>query len=246
VAILPDPVALVVGRSSGRHRCHIGNGRPNMETAVISGPDLADEECDYPPVLFRHVAAQEGASISGRLPMGCFVDAGIGILRLVQMSTEEQNIDLAAALRRLDSWKSRSALSRQRRFFRYPARGQARLSSANPGRECSAISVEVRDISRGGVGVLCDQPAEIGHCWRLNLLDDRVVIASLPVFCRYCRKVIDGAYLIGLEFGAEAGLLMAMGVSAKDIMSGDEMPDEQELVSGDFVAPETVLDSDAA
>jgi hypothetical protein len=164
------------------------------------------------------------------------------------MNGAETNVDLAAALRRLDAWKNASSLSRQRSFYRYPVRGQARLIPGTAeSHNRNPIMVEVRDISRGGVGVLCNQPAELGQFWRIDLLDDQVIIASLPVFVRYCRRVMDGAYLIGFEFGIESSILLAMGVSAKDLMEGDRVPDDpSSSVTGDFVGPESVLDSDAA
>lgn len=160
------------------------------------------------------------------------------------MKNKDQ-LNLQAALRRLDDWQG-SPRNYQRRFKRIPVRGVARLwpgeATSNPP---APITVQVRDISRGGVGLLTNERVERGCFWQLQLIDSEVSIATLPSFCRYCRQVVDGAYLIGVEFGIEASVLLAMGVTAKDIADGDEA-ETQRLLSGNFVGPESLLDNDAA
>ena len=76
-------------------------------------------------------------------------------------------------------------------------------------------------------------------------VDSSVTVATVPAFCRYCRKVIDGAYLIGVEFGIQASVMLALGVVAKDLAEGDEIEDQRPL-TGEFVDPKALIDSDAA
>ena len=78
----------------------------------------------------------------------------------------------------------------------------------------------------------------------MQLSTGKVDIATLPGFCRFCRMVIPGAYLIGIGFGIDAGVLLSLGVAAEDLIRGNE-PEAQHTVSDDFVDP-TVIKEDAA
>ena len=150
---------------------------------------------------------------------------------------QQDNVDLQAALRQVESWQNESTDSRMRRFPRYPARGEARLCSVTPFAERSDFDVvHVRDISRGGIGVLSGQPVPVGQNWQLQLISQHITMATLPAFCRFCRKVSDGAWLVGLEFGIEASVLLAMGVSPAELIHSDETPEGQSL-KGDYLPP---------
>ena len=156
----------------------------------------------------------------------------------------EQPMDLQAALRELEQWRTDFPTAGQRRFARFPARGQAYLW---PGETVAGVeplgTLHVRDISRSGVGLVSGAPATPGQSWLLQLGDERLVAATLFAACRFCRKIIDGAYLIGVEFGVDASLLLAMGVPAKVLMLGDE-PEDSPLLAGDFADPESVIGSE--
>jgi hypothetical protein len=164
------------------------------------------------------------------------------------MSANEKPVDLAVALSHLESWKNESSAIRQRRFKRYPARGQARLlPGAYMDRDTASVMMEIRDISRGGLGMLSSVQMQLGQFWRVQLIENNVVVVTLPAFCRYCRTVVNGAYLAGVEFGVEAGVLLAMGVGAADIIGGDEISERERMdVAGEFVDPKSLLDNDAA
>ena len=136
------------------------------------------------------------------------------------MATEE--LELQNALRRLDAWQQDSPFSKQRRFRRHPVRGFAHLHPGSP--QCAdqpPVTANLRDISRGGVGMLCSHKAEMGTHWVVQLTDDRVTLATMPGFCRYCRSLGQELWLIGIEFGAQASILVALGVNAADLASGD-------------------------
>ncbi|UCD74697.1 MAG: PilZ domain-containing protein [Phycisphaerales bacterium] len=153
----------------------------------------------------------------------------------------EQPMDLQAALRELEQWKTDFPTAGQRRFARFPARGQAYLW---PGEKAVGVeplgTLHVRDISRSGVGLVSSAPATPGQSWLLQLGDERLVVATLFAACRFCRKIIDGAYLIGVEFGVDAAVLLAMGVPARVLMLGDE-PEDDRAVVGDFADPKSVI-----
>lgn len=105
--------------------------------------------------------------------------------------------------------------------------------------------VHVRDISRGGIGVLMSRPLEVGQCWQIQLIAHRITMATLPAFCRFCRKITDNAWLVGLEFGIEASVLLAMGVNASELGEADETPEDHTL-KGDFLGPDELAAHDAA
>lgn len=154
----------------------------------------------------------------------------------------EKPMNLGATLRQLEKITSEDSSHQRRRFARFPARGQA---VPWPGEAVTGVeplgTFHLRDISRSGVGLLSNKPAEPGQFWRLNLGDERVIVASLPAVCRHCRQVDDGAYLIGAEFGVDASVLLAVGVPAKAIALGDE-PEAQRAVVGDYVDPASLND----
>ena len=134
----------------------------------------------------------------------------------------DQGTELQRTLRELESWQADAACTGHRQFRRYAVRGLALLRPGSP--QCAdalATPVQIRDISRGGIGVLSSQPATSGQQWLVQITDDRVTLATLPGFCRYCRRVSEDAHLIGIEFAAEASLLLAMGVRAADLAVGD-------------------------
>jgi hypothetical protein len=107
-------------------------------------------------------------------------------------------------------------------------------------------TVHIRDVSRGGIGVLTAQPAKPGTFWQVQLGTERLVVASLPGFCRFCREVIPGAYLVGLAFGIDACILLSLGVPAKSITERDDS-EQYEDVTGEFVDPSSfIVDEDAA
>ena len=98
---------------------------------------------------------------------------------------------------------------------------------------------------RGGLGVLSPEPAEPGDFWQVQLCNGEVAIATIPGFCRFCRQVVPGAHLIGIEFGIEAGILMALGVPAEDI-ARDLEPEIPKVDNQTFVPPHRVIADDAA
>lgn len=160
------------------------------------------------------------------------------------MINHDRHIErLRAALNAVDGWQDDESDPRQRRFRRFAVRAEAKLCPGDPTSSSHAIRVHVRDISRGGMGVLSDEPAVPGTHWRIELADGSTSIASLNGFCRYCRPITDHAYLIGIEFGIEGGILMALGVSSIELAQSDRLEAAHE--TAEFVSPESLMD-DAA
>ena len=121
-----------------------------------------------------------------------------------------------------------------RRFERFPVRGDVRLRSDLPEASIPPIFGLLRDVSRGGAGVLVNRPVDPNAAFHMELRTRQSVAAVLPAFCRHCRKLDDDAYVIGMAFGAEASLLLAFGIDAAAVRAGDQ--GEQPPLPGDFIA----------
>lgn len=150
-------------------------------------------------------------------------------------------------LRKLEAWQNTKVESCERRAKRYPVRCDARLiGEASSVVDAGELDVQIRDISRSGAGLLCCSPIETGTCWRLQPTIDGLTLAGMTVFCRHCRKVEEGFYLVGVEFGIEAAVMISLGVSAAELHR-DECGDVSESFNdGQFVDPSMLVDEDAA
>jgi len=73
---------------------------------------------------------------------------------------------------------------------------------------------------------------------RLNAARDNAIVFP----SRFGGTHADNAYLIGIEFGVEASILLACGVSGEDLVSGDR---NEHRITGtateDFVDPHSIL-----
>ena len=75
------------------------------------------------------------------------------------------------------------------------------------------IEVWLRDISAGGLGILCNQPFARGDTVRVILAENSDTNTGgsgddpdlLPCTVAYCRRVGTGLYQIGLKFAAQMG-----------------------------------------
>ncbi len=159
------------------------------------------------------------------------------------MSVERAK-QLVDALSKIEKWRGKPASLRKRRFTRFGVRGTGLLVNAVAAASASehtSLSIQLRDISRGGVGFLHSEPLRVDYSYRLLLTDQGLVLASLPLFVRYCQQIEKSAYLIGGEFGIEASMLAAIGVPVRDIASNDVPEDSLNTdAGGDFIDPDQV------
>jgi hypothetical protein len=151
-------------------------------------------------------------------------------------------------LHKLESWQNPNIESCERRSKRYSVRCQARLicEAADTVGESPDQIVQIRDVSRTGAGLLCCLPVETGTRWRLQPITEDMVLTAMPVFCRFCRRVEDGAYLVGVEFGIEAATMIALGVSPSDLQRDETAGGNELLSEGQFVDPSELFEEDAA
>lgn len=84
------------------------------------------------------------------------------------------------------------------------------------------VEAQARDVSRGGVGLLCPEAMPVGSLARCVFVDDGVEVFAPQVMVRHTREVVAGAHLLGCVFAVEPSHLMALGVSAHALREGLE------------------------
>ncbi|MCK4872738.1 MAG: hypothetical protein KAS72_08450 [Phycisphaerales bacterium] len=154
---------------------------------------------------------------------------------------------LLETLGHIEKWRAKPASIRKRRFTRFGVRGSAILTSpagCEHEQSTTSVTIQLRDVGRGGTGFLSDRPLRVDSPWRLTLLDEELVTHSIPFFVRYCQHVEEGAYLVGGEFGIEACVLLALGVSGRNITAHDVPEDSlHQSVSGEFENPDELAEA---
>lgn len=173
----------------------------------------------------------------------------VSVVSIVRVSRMKQHTStFQGVLRKLEAWENPHVESCERRAKRYTVRCEARLTCEMAGNSSGSTDqiVQVRDISRSGAGLLCSSPVESGTRWRLQPMIDGVAVADMPAFCRYSRKVEDGVYLIGVEFGIETAIMIALGVPVDELRCDETAGSNHILRECQFVDPSEVIREDAA
>ena len=116
--------------------------------------------------------------------------------------------------------------------------------SARVGGNGHSIPILLKDISRCGAGVVSAEPVELCDAVPLTLCDDSLTIATLPTFVRHCQRIpgAEDMWLIGLDFGIDAGVLTALGVAPLDVLRGDQVEADQLSTESSFLAPDDLAD----
>lgn len=150
--------------------------------------------------------------------------------------------DLIDMLSQMEFWRQEPPKQRKRAFKRFVIRGEATLEPVD-----TAVAplvnprVMLRDISRGSVGVLCQQYLDPGTVWRLAFEHHAHRVGTQPIVVRYCRLVQDGLYLVGGQFVIEPYLMVAAGVDEAEL--AHDIRDRQGPDSdAAFVTPDQVDD----
>jgi hypothetical protein len=126
----------------------------------------------------------------------------------------------------------------QRQFRRFVVRGEAELHPMNRNRlDPTPLTIQLRDISRGGLGFLCDQPLEAYSAWRVCFLNEGYVVGEQALVVRHCRPVNDELYLVGGQFVIDAGLMISLGVAPGALEDDQTEQHEQTSDDGDFLTP---------
>lgn len=134
---------------------------------------------------------------------------------------------LLKALAALDEKADQSAAKERRVHTRHRVRGQGSLIF-DPLTEVSVDRtgqlVHIRDVSRGGFGILCSERVEIGRASRLVCATEGVELCSALVVPTHLAEVLEGVYLVGCMLVMEASVLLALGVTPHELALAEERP----------------------
>ncbi len=157
------------------------------------------------------------------------------------MSTTPPN-DLIGLISQPEYWQQTQAKDQQRCFERFEVRGDATLEPIEKGHvESPCIRVQLRDISRGGIGFISNQFIDPGTVWRVRFEYQSELIGTQPAVVRYCRLTSENMYIVGGQFVVEPAMMMLQGVPEQHL--GKDIVDRQDtLDTADFVAPEALED----
>jgi hypothetical protein len=140
-------------------------------------------------------------------------------------------------LDRLESLRD-SAKAGQRQFHRFVVRGEAELHPMHRNwLDPTPINVQLRDISRGGLGFLSPQPLTPSSAWRACFLQAGYVIGEQAMIVRHCRAVNDALYLVGAQFVIDTGLLVQLGVSPGELEETELEAQDETQDDGQFLPP---------
>ncbi len=147
--------------------------------------------------------------------------------------------NLIEMLSRMEYWRQEPAVERQRTFKRFEVRGQALLEPIENPAHTGHLQVMLRDISRGGVGFVCERFLEPGTVWRIAFEDRGQRVGQQPACVRFCRLVQDGLYLVGAQFVVEPYIMLAAGISATDLAS-DITESTNPTDTAEYVPPDSL------
>ncbi len=132
---------------------------------------------------------------------------------------------LLEALRALDEMADQGSGKNRRAHERFRVRGQGSLIF-DPHTEFGAGRprqfVHIRDVSRGGFGLLCPGPVELHRACRLVCVADGVELCSVLVAATHVSEVLDGVYLAGCSVLIEAATMVSLGVRLHEIAVAEE------------------------
>lgn len=138
----------------------------------------------------------------------------------------------------LDRLHTPSEVLNRRVFKRYPVRAQGTLTldpQWQRGGAPLSLTAHVRDVSRGGLGLLCRGSVELGRPMRFVCSGDGFELFGVTVVPRREEELLHGVRLVGCAFAAEAALLLSIGVRQHEL-SLAESPASAGDVAGDFAS----------
>lgn len=147
---------------------------------------------------------------------------------------------IVEVLARLESAPAAKLEPEHRLFTRFPVRAEATLESVEDlSSQRMRIAAMVRNVSRGGVGFVADQPLAMGSIWRVSFERRGREIASQAIAVCFCKQIEEGIYLLGGQFVVEPSLLLMLGVDEAEL-SNDIRVRDQDHEEGEFTAPDAV------
>ena len=129
---------------------------------------------------------------------------------------------LLAALAELEAIRNPKRAAGRRQSQRFVVRGDAQLYPLDETRlDKQPVSIQLRDVGRGGIGFVSPMPIEANSTWRICFLLRSYVIGQQPTIVRHCQTVHGSTCLVGGCFCADTGLMVLLGVDPATLHDGD-------------------------
>jgi hypothetical protein len=121
-------------------------------------------------------------------------------------------------LKKIENGSNPEQINSRRQHRRFAIRAQARLEPIGSvfGSK-DILEVSLRDISRGGISVICASPIQADTLWNASFLRSGRPFAEQTIFVRHCRQIGADCYLTGAQFVASSALLVQLGVGEEDL-----------------------------
>ena len=121
-------------------------------------------------------------------------------------------------LRELEALKRKGAWSIQRNAPRLDLRGEAELVAIDQRRpQDRPLTIQLRDVSLGGVGFLCAEPIPIHSQWRALFMRHHFQVGQQTVRILHCQEVREGGHLVGSQVCLERGLASLLGIEPREL-----------------------------
>lgn len=145
---------------------------------------------------------------------------------------------LLEELTRQETLRDGSREQGQRRFQRFVVRADAELMPMDrSSTDVQVVPVLVRDLGRGGVGFVCEQPLPTGSTWHIAFIKDGYVLGTQSLIIRHCRHIRETTWLVGGQFCIDSGLMALLGVRRSVLNdSCSSLPGVSEIEASDFLS----------
>jgi len=144
---------------------------------------------------------------------------------------------LLQELTRLETLRDPHFAKSVRAFERYVVRFDAELHPMDRASKTQTpIPIQLRDLSRGGIGFVCSEPLEPQSIWHVSFIKDGYCIGTQALVVRHCRLIKETTYLAGAQFCISSGLLIQMGIKPSALRDGNQaIPSDQQ---DNFLSPD--------
>lgn len=147
---------------------------------------------------------------------------------------------LLQTLNKLESLRDPTVSKQLRQYSRFVVRGDAELTPMERSSlDQRPVLVMLRDLSRGGVGFVSQQPLPKCSLWRVGFLYQGQVVSQQPMIIRHSNCVDASVYLVGGQFCVETGVMILQGIDHAQIRDGDQP--NTGPASTNFVGPGEVV-----
>lgn len=151
--------------------------------------------------------------------------------------TRKDPRELLNVLASLENMRRSPAGPSKRQFPRWVVRGEMELHTVGTQLERQSISAQIRDVSWGGVGFICDRPLPVDSLWRAEIIQHGYIVGTQMLLIRFRKQVDEDLYLIGSQIIADPAVLLTLGVTPSHLQG------QADDTSAAFLAPTDLADT---